>query len=83
MVSFRFKSSGNRNRKRAAQHPSPETPATELFVPVTPEAAALPADAVARGWYASTLELRLGLDVTEDVPADQWPPELLDRLSAR
>lgn len=35
------------------------------------------------GWSSSSLELLDGLEVTEQVPLDELPPEWADRLSRR
>ena len=39
--------------------------------------------AVLKGWHDSSVELKRGLDVTEDVPLDALPPDVLSRFSGR
>ena len=74
--------------------PRSRTPRTRSSVRDDSEAAAdeqAPADERAGrkhgqlrpGWSSSSLELLDGLDVTEQVPLDELPPEWADRLSRR
>lgn len=71
MLTFNTKSRPRRRPHSRTQTPGSPLPAGE---PVDDDSV-LPEDAAQKGWYDSSMDLRRGLDVTEDVPLDSLPPD--------
>lgn len=81
MVSFRFRSQVVSRLRR----PVPSVPDSSVpdSGPISASDASAVDEARHPGWHSSSLELRRGLVVIEDVPMDEWPPELAARFNVK